>query len=131
MKHKKNVSFLEARKIVGTSASIARRTDTTNEDNKYRTLVEKLIQLEANDWPKFQGHLKKLYAAEFYQAPAQQQVGNGERYNVVVKTKTHAGSTTPTPTTPKSSKSPTNSRYISHQSVHQKALKTDEKTCLP
>ena len=28
---------------------VARRADTTNEDNKYRTLVEKLIKLEAND----------------------------------------------------------------------------------
>ena len=40
-------------------ASVARRANTTNDDNKYRTLVEKLIQLETNDWPKFQEHLKK------------------------------------------------------------------------
>ena len=57
VKHKRNVSFLEARKIVGTYmgensyASVASRADTTNQDNKYRILVEKLIQLEANDWP--------------------------------------------------------------------------------
>ena len=50
-------------------ASIARKMDTTNQDNKYRRLVEKLIQLEANDWPKFRKHLKKLHPAEFYQAP--------------------------------------------------------------
>ena len=85
VKHKRNVSFLEARRIVrsymGESSytSVARRTDRTNEDNKYRMLVEKLIQLKANDWPKFQEHLKKLHLAEFYQAPAQQWVGNGER----------------------------------------------------
>ena len=63
--HLKNVPFLEARRIVGSYmggsyASITRRVDRTNEDNKYRTLVEKLIHLEANDWPKFQEHLKKI-----------------------------------------------------------------------
>ena len=50
VKYKWNVSFLEARKIVGTHigensyASVAWRADTTNQDNKYRTLVEKLFQ---------------------------------------------------------------------------------------
>ena len=66
-------------------ASVARRADRTNDDTKYRTLVEKLIELEANDWPKFQ---------EFYQAPVQQQVANGERSNVVVQTKTLVGPNT-------------------------------------
>ena len=86
--------------------SIARRADRTSNNSKYRTLVEKLIQLEANDWPKFQEHLKKLHSVEFYQAPAQQQVGNGEGSNVVVQTKTRVGSILPTLTTPKSAKSP-------------------------
>ena len=60
------VSFLEAKRIVGSYmgessyASVARRADRTNDDNKYKTLVEKLIQLEANDCPKFQEHLKKI-----------------------------------------------------------------------
>ena len=78
MKHKKNVSFLEARKIVRTYIvqnsyiSVVRRADTTNQDNKYRTLMKKLIQLEVNDWPKFRDHLKKLHSVEFYQALAQQ-----------------------------------------------------------
>ena len=55
VKHKRNVSFLEARRIVKSYmgersyASVARRVDRTNDDNKYRTLVEKLIKLEAND----------------------------------------------------------------------------------
>ena len=39
--------------------SVAWRVDTINEDNKYRVFVEKLIQLELNDWPTFQEHLKK------------------------------------------------------------------------
>ena len=59
VKEKRNVSFLEARKIVvaylreSSYASFARRANTTNEDNKYRTFMEKLIRLEANNWPKF------------------------------------------------------------------------------
>ena len=71
VKHKRNVSFLEARRIVGSYmgessyASVARRADRTNDDIKYRTLVEKLIKLEANDWPKFEEHLKKLHSVEF------------------------------------------------------------------
>ena len=77
-------------------ASVARRVDRTNDDTKYRTLVEKLLKLEANDWPKFQEYLKNLHSVKFYQAPAQQQVANGERSDVVVQTKTHVGSITPT-----------------------------------
>ena len=94
VKYKRNVSFLEARKIMGTYmgensyTSVARRVDTTNQDNKYRKLMEKLIWLEVNDLPKYQEHLKKLLLEEFYQAPAQQWVGNGERSNVVVQMKT-------------------------------------------
>ena len=96
-------------------ASVARRADRTNDDTKYRSLVEKLIKLEANDWPKYQEYLKKLHSIEFYQAPAQQQVANGERSNVVVQTKTHVGSITPT-RTPKSAKSP------SKQSLHKSPI---------
>ena len=46
VKHKRNVSFLEARKIVGSYmgenryASVAWRADTTHQDNKYRILGE-------------------------------------------------------------------------------------------
>ena len=32
-----------------------------NQENEYRALVEKRIQLEPNDWPKFQDHLKNTY----------------------------------------------------------------------
>ena len=77
-------------------ASVARRADRISDNTKYRTLVEKLLKLEANDLPKFQELLKKLHSVEFYLAPAQQQVANGERSNVVVQTKTHVGSITPT-----------------------------------
>ena len=40
-------------------------TDRTNDDTKYRKLVEKLIQLEANDWPKFQEPLKNYSQLNF------------------------------------------------------------------
>ena len=123
VKYWRNVSFLEAGRIVGSYmgegsyVSVAWRADRTNDDNKYRTLVEKLIKLEANDWPKFQEHLNKLHLAKFYQAPAQQQVANGERSNVVVQTKTHVGSITPTRTTPKSANSP------SKQPLHKSPIR--------
>ena len=38
---------------------VARKSDTVSYENKYRALEEKLIQLEPDDWPKFQKHLKK------------------------------------------------------------------------
>ena len=72
------------------------------------------IQLKANDWPELLEQVKKLHSAEFYQASDQQQVGNGERSNVVVQTKTHEGSITTTQTTPKSAKSPT--KQLLHKS---------------
>ena len=137
MKHKRNVFFLEARRIVGSYmgesnyASVAHRVDRTIDNNKYKTLVEKLIQLEANDWPKFQEHLKKVHLVEFYQASAQQQVGNGERSNVVVQTKTHVGSIPPTQTTSKSAKSPT--KQLLHKSpIHlPKSIKDRLKNLSP
>ena len=73
--------------------------------------------MEANDWPKFQEHLKKLHLVKFYQAPAHQQVGNGERSNVIVQTKTHVGSIIPTRTTPKSAKS------LSKQPLHKSPIR--------
>ena len=75
MKTKRNVSFLEARKIVGTYmgensyAFVARRADTINQDNKYRVLEKKLIQREPNDWLKFQEQLKNLHSAELQIQP--------------------------------------------------------------
>ena len=65
VKHKKNVCFLEAKKIWGSYmgkriyTSVARRADTPK-DKKDTTPEEKLIQFETNDWPKFQEHLNKI-----------------------------------------------------------------------
>ena len=47
VKHKRNVSFLEAREIIGTNmgensyASVAQMPYTINQDNKYRAPVDK------------------------------------------------------------------------------------------
>ena len=65
-KPKMNLSFQKARKTVGffygrKHASDGWRGDPINQENEYRALVEKRIQLELNDWPKFQDHLKKTY----------------------------------------------------------------------
>ena len=68
VKHKKNISFAEARKIVGsymeesTYASVVRKKyhiRQSNQEGKYIALMERLIQLEPKDWPKFQAQLKK------------------------------------------------------------------------
>ena len=45
-------------------ASVAWREDTINQDNRYRALMEKWIQLEPKDYPKFQEQLKNLHLAE-------------------------------------------------------------------
>ena len=64
VKHKKNMSFLEAREIVrsymgeNTYASVTHRKGPINQDNEYRFLVDKLIQMESNDWSKFPEKLK-------------------------------------------------------------------------
>ena len=115
----------EARRIVASYmrensyASVARRADRTNDDNKYRIFMKKLIKWEANDWPKFQEHLKKLHSVEFYQAPAQQPVRNGERSNIVVHTKIHVGSITPTRTTK-------NAKSTTKQQLHKLPIRSPE-----
>ena len=92
VKHKRNVSFLEARKILGTFmsensyASIAQRADTVNQDYRYRALVGKLILLEPNNWPKFQEQLKNLPSAELQTQPRPVSV-NKEKANETTKVK--------------------------------------------
>ena len=59
VKPKRNVSFLEARKIEGSYmgetsyASVTRRAETSNQDNEYKALINKLINLDPSEWPKF------------------------------------------------------------------------------
>ena len=109
------MTFLEAKKIVGsdieanTYVPVARRAGLIYQDNKYRALVEKSIQLEPNDWTKFPEHLKNLHSDEFQQAQTQrQEVTNKGKSSEVVQGKTLIESTTQTQITPpKSGKSPT------------------------
>ena len=102
---KSNMSFQEARKIVGTYmgensyASVARRADTTNQD-KYRILGEiNPVGSECfrSAWKTTLGRI----------LPSTSSATDSERSYVVVQTKTHVGSTTPTRTIPKSAKSST------------------------
>ena len=65
VKDKRKVSLLEARKIVGTYigesnyASVARKVDTTNQNNKYRTQAK-------SEWlAKVSGAPEKLHSAKF------------------------------------------------------------------
>ena len=80
------MSFLEARKIFGPCigennyASVSRKSDTINQENKYRALVEKLIQLEPNDWPNFRSHLKNYTRPNF----------SKHKFNNKLKTKRNA-----------------------------------------
>ena len=67
-KHKRNITLLEGKKIVG-SNTVESIFDSewihplsNNQDNKYSVQVKKLIQLVPNE------HLKKLHSAEFQQA---------------------------------------------------------------
>ena len=123
VKHKRNVSFLEAREIVGTYmeensyASVAWRADTTNQNNKYRTLVEKLIQLEANNWPKFQ-------ELNFTKHQLSIKLGMRRDPMLLSKQKKHVGSTTPTQTAPKSAKSPTKVGCLLYLAIFNKIAVT-------
>ena len=58
-----NTYVIEARK--------ANQNRNSNQFNNYRALVEKLIQLEPSDCPKFQEQLKNLHSAEIHQTEAQ------------------------------------------------------------
>ena len=77
-------------------ASVAQRADTTNLDKNYRTHIGEIDPV-GNKWlAKVSGAPEKLPSAEFYQAPVHQRIGNGERSNIIVLTKTDVGSTTRT-----------------------------------
>ena len=57
------------------------RVDPINQD-KYRALVDELIPLEPNDWPKFQGHREKLYSTELQVQKGRKEVT--KKYNMIV-----------------------------------------------
>ena len=126
VKCKRNVSFLEAREIVGTYMdensynSIACRANTINQDNKYRALEAKLIQLELKDWLKFQEQLKNLHLAELQTQPRPAST-NKEKASETTKVKSptiqQTNHTVQTQTTPPKRKSQT--KLNSHRSPIQ------------
>ena len=57
-----------------THATVAQKVNpirNCSQPDNYRALFEKLIQLEPNDWPKFQEQLNNLHLAEIHQTEAQ------------------------------------------------------------
>ena len=57
---------------VNTFANVAQKVrpisnDNNNQSDKNRTLIKKLMQLEPNDWPKFQEKLKTIHSVEIFQ----------------------------------------------------------------
>ena len=74
IKQTKNIPFPEARKIVEsyigtkTYANVAQKVNQPPQDstsiNKYKKLMEKLINLKANEWLTFQENLKRMHSTE-------------------------------------------------------------------
>ena len=77
IKHTKNIPFPEERKIVEsymgtkTYANVAKKVNQPAQDStsidKYQNLLEKLINLKANEWLTFQENLKRMHSAEMKQ----------------------------------------------------------------
>ena len=78
MKQAKNIPFPEARKIVErymgtkTYANVAQKVNQPPQDrtsiDKYQKLIEKLINLKANEWLTFQENLKRMHSTETKQS---------------------------------------------------------------
>ena len=87
--------FFEVRKIVqfrmkrNTYATVAGRANpisNSNQQDNYRALDDKLIELELNDWTKFQEQLKKLHSSKIHQTEAQTELKK-KPYNKQTKDK--------------------------------------------
>ena len=78
--------------------SVARRADTTNQDNKYRTLVEKLIHFEANDWPVL-GTPEKTTLGRILASTSSTTGWEWKEVQCCSPNKTHVGFATPARTT--------------------------------
>ena len=64
-----------------TDASVEERVNpirNSNQPDKYGALVEKLTQLEANNWPKFQEQLKNLHSGKIDQTEVQTNEKNSQ-----------------------------------------------------
>ena len=67
---------------VRTLTSVAQRVNSiriSNHVDNWRVLIEKLIQLEINNWPKFQKELKNLHLAEIHQIKLKELSVNKEK----------------------------------------------------
>ena len=90
-------------------ASVAQRSDIINQDNRCRALMNKLIQLEPNNGPKFQEQLKNLRSIEL-QTQTKPVNANKEKASEITKVKSPSNKQTnpaaQTQTTPPNKKSP-------------------------
>ena len=78
IKHTKNIPFPEVRKIVEsymgtkTYANVTQKVNQPPQDStsidKYLKLIEKLINLKANEWLTFQENLKRVHSTETKQS---------------------------------------------------------------
>ena len=77
MKHAKNIPFPERRKIMKsctgrkTYANVVQKANQTPHDStlidKYKELIEQLLNLNTIEWPRFQENLKRMYSTEMKQ----------------------------------------------------------------
>ena len=67
--------MLESYLKVKTYANVGQKVSPVNKNNnlpdKYRTLIEKVMQLEPKNWLNFQKWLKKLHSVEICQTETQ------------------------------------------------------------
>ena len=59
-----NCQLIYERFAYTTVARRASPSSTNKETDKYKVLLEKLIQLAQSDWPKFQEQLRKMHSAK-------------------------------------------------------------------
>ena len=100
VKHKKNINFAEARKIVGSCMGENSYTSVvwkvgpirqSSQNSKYKVLVEKLTLLEPKHLPKFKKRLKNIHLTELQTQP--RPVGaNKKKANETTKVKLQTNS---------------------------------------
>ena len=77
VKHTKNIPFPEARKIVesymgtrtyaNTAQKQIKKPWTSCQSISIKKLIEKIINLNINEWPTFQENIKRMYSTEIKQ----------------------------------------------------------------
>ena len=95
--------------------SVAWRVNPIRNNNQPKNVIvlaEKLIQLEPNDWPKFQEQLKILHSAKIHQIELKEKKKKErKKCNKIIKEKICTKATAQTQTTPlKYTKAPTKQR---------------------